>query len=267
MADVNTEVLNAASQDTYGLDFPGGLRKATGINKDPNGICLTAWGKEFNEAGTEMLSVLSAHALLLDGASGSYASTPDVAALDITGDIDLRVEFVFTTPAGNLQNTALIGKWNSTGNQKSYELINGPFALPTIFWSANGSAELSNLGIPPFSTGGAYRATLDVDNGASGNTSRLYAAASMDGTFVQFDEEIKAGVTSIFASTAALTLGAVNAGTAALFRGRITRAQVRNGIDGTIVANPDFRNLAPGTTSFADSTGKTWTVHGTARVV
>jgi hypothetical protein len=205
--------------------------------------------------------------LLLDGVSGSYASTPDVAALDIVGDIDLRVEFVFTTPAGNLQNTTLIGKWNTTGNQRSYDLRNSGFGLPAIFWSANGTAELSNLGIPPVATGGAYRATLDVNNGASGNTSRLYYAASMDGTFVQFDEEIKAATTAIFASTAALTLGAANAGAAALFRGRITRAQVRNGIDGTIVANPDFRNLAPGTTSFADSTGKTWTVHGTARVV
>jgi hypothetical protein len=262
MADVNTEVLNAASQATYGLDFPGGLRVATGINKDPNGVCLTAWGKEFNEAGPEMLAVLSSHALLLDGASGAYASTPDVAALDIVGDIDLRVEFMPT--GGVQQDMALVAKWGAAG-QRSYLLQRGFFGLPDMRWSANGTAELNSLGIPsslPF----ALRATVDVNNGASGNTTVHYGAPSLDDTFVQFDDEIKAGTTSIFSSTAPLTVGATEAGAARRFIGRIVRVQVRNSA-GTLVADPDFRNLAPGTTSFQDSTGKTWTVHGTARVV
>lgn len=262
MPDVSTSRLQAASQATYRVDYPEGLRMATGLDMDPNGICRAVWGKEFNACDTELLSVLSSHALLLDGSVGAYASTPDVAALDIVGDIDLRVEFV---PTSGTQNTALLSKWTTTGNQRSYNLYLGVFRLPTVAWSANGTAELSNLGAVT-AVPGALQATIDVDNGAAGNTSRLFQAPSLDGTFVQFDEEIKAGVTSIFASTAPLTLGADTAGASGRFIGRITRAQVRNSA-GTLVADPDFRALAPGTTSFVDSTGKTWTVHGTARVV
>lgn len=263
MADVNTEVLQAASQATYGLDYPGGLRRATGLNLDPNGICRTLWGKEFNEAGPEMLSLLSSHGLRLNGASGAYASTPDHASLDIVGDIDIRAEFVNFAPTQ--QNYALVAKWTATGNQKSYYMGGGAFGLPILRWSATGSAELSSLGILTF-VPLAFRMTLDVNNGAAGNTTVQYHSTSLDDTFVQFDDEIKAGTTSIFSSTAPLTVGASDAGTAGMFVGMVKRVELRNSA-GTIVANPDFRNLAPGTTSFADSTGKTWTVHGGAVVV
>jgi len=266
MADVNAEVLQNASQDTFGLDYPGGLRRATGLNLDPNGICRQIWGKEFNEAGTEMLQVLSNHALLLPGVSGAYASTPDVAALDIVGDIDIRAELVATTSAQ--PNPAhVVGKWTTTGAQRSYQLHLGALGLPEIRWSANGTAELSNLNAGITGPSPALRATIDVDNGASGNTSRHYIASSLDGAWTEVDSEIKAGVTSIFSGTAPLTVGAANAGAASFFIGRLNRIEIRNGIDGTVVANPDFRNLAPGTTSFADGTGKTWTINGTAQVI
>lgn len=262
MADVNTEVLQAASVDAYGLDWPGGLRKATGIDLDPHGICRRAFAKPFARSGPEMLSLVSSHGLLLPGTTGAYASTPDVAALDIVGDIDIRVEFVSMAAQ---QNFALVAKWTATGNQRSFLMGGGVFGLPNLRWSANGTAELSSLGsiaaVPL-----AYQFTLDVDNGASGNTTRMLQASSLAGPFGQFDDEIKATATAIFASTAPLTIGASDAGTANLFTGVVKRMELRNSA-GTVVANPDFRNLAPGTTSFADATGKTWTVHGTARVV
>jgi len=268
MADVNEEVLQAAAQSTYGLDYPGALRRATGLNLDKNGICQTLWLKEFNEAGPEMLQVLSNHALLLPGASGAYASTPDVAALDIVGDIDIRIEFVSTSRT-QANPATVVGKWTTTGNQRSYQLHLGAFALPDLRWSANGTAELDNLntGLTAGSVPGAIRATLDVDNGATQNVSRHYTATSIDGSWTEVDTETKAGVTSLFSGTAPLTVGAANAGAASLFIGRVTRVEIRSGIDGTVVANPDFRALSPGTTSFADGTGKTWTINGTAVVL
>src|SRR5262245_25918452 len=65
-----------------------------------------------------------------------------------------------------------------------------------------------------------------------------------------------AAATAMGSTTSALTLPGSTLG----FNGRVYQAEVRDGIGGTIVANPDFAAQAPGTTSFADSTGKTWTI-------
>jgi hypothetical protein len=261
VADVNVEVLNAAAQATYSLDLAGGLRKATGLNLDPNGICLRLWGKEFNEAGPEMLALVGGHGLLLPGVSGAYASTPDHASLDITGDIDIRVEYAVT---GSGSNQTLLSKW--AASQQSYMARLGIFGTTDMVWSTTGANSLSDTEVPTTSVS-CLRLTLDVDNGASGRTITYYQANTLDGPFTQFGQDTTAGVTSIFAGTAPLELGSRNGGTAELFTGRITRAEVRDGINGTVVANPDFRNVAPGTTSFADSTGKTWTINGSAAVV
>jgi hypothetical protein len=256
--DANSEVLQAAAQATYGLDLNGALRAATGLRLDANGICRKLWGKEFNEAFDEMLAMVSSHGLVLPGTSGAYASTPDVAALDITGDIDLRAEFV-RTRAGS---EALIGKYGASPN-KSYRLRALTFApaAAVMEWSVTGAADL-NVPVATVVNPGAYRATLAVATG----TVTVYTATSMDGPWTQAGQSV-GGATSIFSGAAPLEVGASEGGTALTFRGRITRAEVRSGIDGTVVANPDFRNLAPGTTSFADGTGKTWTIHGAAEVV
>jgi len=264
MADVNEEVLQAAAQETYGLDLPGALRRATGLNLDKNGICLRLWGKEFNEAGPEMLSVVSSHALLLPGTVGAFATTPNHASLQITGDLDLRCEFVINSYP--LLNLAMVAKWNATGNQRSYLLRYTPVGnSATLFWSTAGISSLNSAFVTEFDNPGALRKTIDVVNGTDRHID-TYTAPSLDGPWTLVNHAVVAGTTSIFAGTAVASVGAQGDGSDPFF-GRITRAEIRNGIDGTIVANPDFRDLAPGTTSFADSTGKTWTLQGTAVVV
>src|SRR5690606_28956293 len=42
--------------------------------------------------------------------------------------------------------------------------------------------------------------------------------------------------------------------------GLIYRAEVRDGIDGTVVAAPDFTTVEAGTTSFTDPASRTWTI-------
>src|SRR5690606_35105418 len=78
---------------------------------------------------------------------------------------------------------------------------------------------------------------------------------------------VNSGTTSLHSGTAALTVGAGgDSGTTGAIAAKVRAVQVRNGIDGTVVANPDFSAETPGTTSFADSTGKTWTVNGSAAI-
>lgn len=203
--------------------------------------------------------------LVLAG-SGS-ASTPDVAALDVTGDIDIRVQVAMAdwTPAAS---SILLAKRAGTGGQRSFLFFvntNGTLSLNTYLDGTLGTAVGgSSSTAPGFADGTPHwvRVTLDVDNGASQRVYRFFT--SEDGvTWTQLGTtQTVAGATTIFASTATLRVGRDDDGLAST-TGTFYRAQFRNGIDGTVVANPDFRQAVIGATTHTDSTGKVWTIAGT----
>lgn len=217
------------------------------------------------------LSGLDAGGLSLPGTSGSYASTPDNAALDIVSDIDLRAEVTLAswTPSSE---QILVAKWTTTGNQRSYFLSIEETGKIVINWSDNGTNDffaVSTVSVTPPSSGRiAVRVTLDVNNGAGGNTATFYTAPSIAGTYTQLGSPVtQAFITSIFSSTAILEVGSFTAGTAFLTTGTIQAARVLNGIGGTEVANPNFSSQAAGTTSFTDAAGRVWTVNGSAAII
>lgn len=209
-------------------------------------------------------------ALVTTGTATSYASTPDVAALDIVGDIDLQADFISDTwppPA----DATLVAKYADSTNNRSYRLDILTTGQIRITWSTDGVNTFSMTStVPAPATIGqriAVRGTLDVNNGSSGRTARFYTATRITGTFVELGSPVvAAGVTSIFSGSAALTVGARDSGSVSRFTGHIFAVRVRSGISGTIVANPLFYNEAPGTTNFVDSTGKTWTVQAGASI-
>lgn len=197
------------------------------------------------------------------------ASTPDNAALDITGDIDLRVEARLDDWATETA-TALLGKYSTTGNQRSYrlEIQNG---LLFLGWSTTGTDILQRAStqvfVTPPSRRLAVRATLDVNNGAAGHTVTFYTAESMAGPWTQLgDPVVTAGTTSVFSSTAPLDVGKIQTLSSVAPVGEVLKAEVRSGLDGTVVANPDFTAQSAGGTSFADAAGRTWTVANGATI-
>ncbi|MFI6861791.1 hypothetical protein ACIBKZ_18145 [Streptomyces sp. NPDC050421] len=203
--------------------------------------------------------------LSLDGTTAGVATTPDAAALDITGDLDIRVEATADWYAAGSQ--ALIGKWITATNQKSY-LLRLADGLLTFNWSTNGSVtSFVTLTLPTLPRRAALRATLDVNNGAGGLTCTLYWAESMAGPWNVIGSPVTStGVTSIYAGTAALELAPLAASGVTPLRGRVHRAEVRSGIGGTVVASPDFRAQTVGATGFTDSAGRVWSTTGTAAV-
>ncbi len=217
----------------------------------------------------------SGGALSLPGVSGGYASTPDNAALDIVGDIDLRIDLTPNSWTGT--QDGLLGKWTTGTNQRSYLLTLESNGRPRIWWTTGGTSgtqltQTANVPVPISSGRLSLRVTLDVNNGAGGHTATFYTAPGgvglSSGPWTQLgDPRIGAGVTSIFSGSAVLEIGSWSAGTAGVFPGQVHAAQVRNGIAGAIVANPDFTPQAAGTTNFVDSAGRTWTVQGTASVI
>lgn len=210
--------------------------------------------------------------LVLPGGSGNYASTPDTAVLDITGDIDVRAYVAPTDYSTSVQT--IVGKRNDGAGESSWVLyINASGNLNFAWWNA--SEVLTNIDGPNIvaNTGVAdgewiaVRATLDVNNGAGGKTIRLFWAPTLDGPWTQLGSDFTtAGTTAIFSSSANLEVGARDNGTLNIFVGTIGAVEVYNGIDGTVVANPDFAAQDNGDTSFVDAAGRTWTVNGTAEI-
>lgn len=189
----------------------------------------------------------------LPGVNGNYLSTPDAAALDITGDIDLRAYVAMDdwTPAAN---QALVGKWNSLTNQRSYLLGIGPDGKIRFNYSTAGTAAVTVVStVAPTIADGAtkwIRATFDVDNGASGNTATFYTSDNGT-TWTQVgDAVVNAGVVSIFSGSAVAEVGAIAAGQGDSLAGKIFRAQIFDGIDGTKVLDVDTSKITSGQDTF-----------------
>ncbi|MGW1221468.1 hypothetical protein ACWD6O_13695 [Streptomyces californicus] len=195
----------------------------------------------------------------LAGNTSSYARTPDTSALDITGDIDLRVEATADWHVPTSQS--LLGKWNSAGNQRSYllRIINN---LLILNWSTAGTVTLAaQQALPALPRRAALRATLDVNNGAGGATARFYWAASMDGPWTLIGTpQSTTPTTSIHSGSAPLEVAPILATGVTPLKGRVHRAEVREGIDGTVAAAFDARAQPEGATAWTDTAGRPWTV-------
>src|SRR5690606_18128437 len=210
----------------------------------------------------------------LELGAGSNVSTPPDGALQITGDIDLRAEITPEdwTPTAN---QAILGRWFTSGGatQRSYRIDLQTNGRLRFTWSVNGQTGAANISstvsvTPPESGRLAVRAPFDVNNGAGGRTIRFYTAPSLAGPWTQLGNPVtQGGTTSIHPGTAPLTVGAYNAGASEPFVGRVWAAEVRAGIDGSLVAAVDFTGLAGGTTAFTDATGRNWTIAGNASIV
>ena len=189
-------------------------------------------------------------------APGARATTPDAAALDITGDLDVR--WWGRRDAWNFA-ADLISKWSGTGDQRSWLLRAEANGTLTLFWTTDGSTVLEGRSVvpmPPWPGEIALRVTLSASNGVF----LFYYSDSLDGPWVRLGHGGTVGPTSIFNSTAALTLGREPTSAATDTPQRVYGWEVRNGIDGPVASSLDTSARTPGDTSFTDYQGGTWTV-------
>jgi hypothetical protein len=211
--------------------------------------------------------------LHLPGDAGDRVSTPDAASLDITGDIDIRMELTMENyHVGS--TTELVGKYNVTGNQRSWRLMLGTGGTLLFSWSPDGTAFTdveSTKELPGGGTNGtgrmAIRVTFNTDNGASEHDAKFYIARTINGPWDQLGDTVTfSGTTSIFSSTANLEIGDISNLSFDEAVAKIHKLKIYNGIDGALVANPDFTIQTVGATSFSDSLGLTWTLAGNTSI-
>lgn len=204
--------------------------------------------------------------IYLPGAAGNYLSVPDQTAFDLTGDLDIRVKVALDdwTPSAS---QVLLAKRATTG-QTSYSLRVFTGGALELAWSPDGTTGAviakTSTAVTGITDGEPMwvRATLDVDNGASGNDVKFYT--SEDGaTWTQLGSTVTtAGVTSVYASTSIVEVGSRATGASDPLTGKVYRAVIRDSIGGSPVLDIDTALVASGSaTSFAARTNQTVTIH------
>jgi hypothetical protein len=247
--DADASVITLPSQTTF-------------VDRSSNAYTVT-----INKSGVGTF-VSTGNYLYLPGVNGNYASAPDAAALDITGDIDLRCKVALDdwTPASA---APIIFKDTQGGATRQYALsVNTSGFLTFDWWDSAGTYNGGRTStVATGVSDGAtkwIRATLDVDNGSTQNETKFFT--SDDGiTWTQLGTTLTvAGVTSIRDTSAALGIGANSSGNSAS-RGKFFRAQVLNGIGGTVAFDANFENSITSLlqTSFTESStnGATVTIN------
>ncbi|MFG2276977.1 hypothetical protein ACGFNY_45380 [Streptomyces chartreusis] len=205
---------------------------------------------------------------VLTGAAGSKLTTPDSAALAVT-DLDLRIDLALENWATQCE---LVGRYVSTGDQRSWGLLIGGTGQVSFLWSPDGTiaSRISEFStIPLLAYNGqrlALRVTLDVNNGAGGYELRFYTGRTVNDTewHLLGSPVIGGSTTSVFDGSAGIELGDIASITDPGLNGKVYAFQLRNGINGTTVVNMAASAGTPGGTSFAGSTGETWTLAGSA---
>lgn len=219
------------------------------------------------------------HSLHVEPNGSGQVVTADKATLDITGDIDIRIE---ATPAYGWRPQypqILAGKYDVALNSRSWALgvaVGGQLQFFTSQTGTGLGTVYTSAVIPQASTRLAVRVTLDVDLGGTQKVCTFYTSDSITGTYtVLGSASTTAGTTSLFASTAPLEVGSANSGTAPFggvtaWVGKIHGFEMRSGIAGTLVADykPNRSGNVVGSAGWADTcaTPNTWTVISKARV-
>lgn len=215
---------------------------------------------------------LTGSSLALSGIAGCNASTPDSAALSITGDIDIQVKMSTPTwcEGTRLYGTAgvfrtIVAK-NGSGSTFSYMLrVNGSGYL-SLVTSNNGSTQLtafSDINVT-FTRNSIkwVRATMDANDGAGNRVYKFYT--SDDGSsWTQLGNTITtAGATTIFDSTSTLWFGSETAGSTNNNPLQLYRVIIRDGYDGAGTTQLDarFENATAGATSFTESSANAATI-------
>src|SRR6266540_284013 len=201
----------------------------------------SATGETWTLAGKAQTESLVPPYVVLPGMGGSYASAPDSPAISVTGDLDLRMKLAADdwTP---VEEDALISNFVGGSTVNGYMLSLASTGQLRLNWAEDATntrlrSALSTVAVSAADgTAKWVRATLDIDNGLAGCDAKFYT--SDDGvTWTQLGATVaQAGVTLVNDGTRPLHIGLQANGLTWPLNGKVYYAEVRNGIDGAVVA-------------------------------
>ncbi|MDX3492093.1 hypothetical protein PV735_05240 [Streptomyces turgidiscabies] len=160
----------------------------------------------------------------------------------------------------------LFGKYLTTGNQRSWQMSVAADGKLLLRASTDGGAVTGyqSTAVVPVPPSGRLALRVTRDNATGATT--FYTAPSISGAWAQLGATITMPTGAIFASTAPLVVGDLDTVVFAGAVGSVYAAQLRNGINGTLVDSVDFTVQSVGATSFVDASGRTWTLANGAAI-
>lgn len=197
--------------------------------------------------------------LYLPGMGTNYVATPDKDALDLVGNIDVRVKVALT----NWETGAylMVKDWSCW-----YFRINTISNTLAVYNYGQGSRLATSSAAPSGLVNGEpmwLRFTFDTDNGAGKNVVTFYQSTTGGEEWDQVgNPSVATGIAALPVTAGPLVLGVFTVGSSvSALIGVYYAAELRNGIDGPIVAQwdgsvPHERQVDP--------QGNVWTVNGTA---
>ncbi|MFE0727955.1 hypothetical protein ACFW2X_06825 [Streptomyces antibioticus] len=191
------------------------------------------------------------------------ASTPSATALNVAGNLDARIDLRLNnwSIAGEVE---LWGKYQLTGDQRSWQMSISTSGALGLRASLNGLAVAMYSSTVPIPVPPSGRVTLRVTRDNATGTATFYTGSSVAGPWTQLGSQVAMPTGAIYASTAPLSVGDIDTLAATPASGSVYAVQLRDGIDGTVVADADFTAQTSGATSFTDGVGLTWTLNANA---
>jgi hypothetical protein len=240
----------------------GTLNVGSGRIVTPLSAATLSITSSFNVSGTNNSY------LYLPGVTGNYASAPDSVALDIMGDIDIRVRVAMDdwTPSAL---TRLVSKRSIGGSQESYELQIATNGVPALVLSTDGSALLSTApgGSPAVGVADGTILWLRVTWRQSDGQVQFFTANGaltdpLTGDWLQLGTNVTLNAgSSIFNSTSVLGIGASSAGTNGTLAGKVYRTTIYADLSETNkVFDADFTTKPFGANTFTESSANAATV-------
>lgn len=199
------------------------------------------------------------------GASGAYVSTPDSAAVSVTGDIEIVVRVMLTDWTPSAPN-AMVGKFAAGSRDYWFEVRTD--GKVKFGWSSDGATLLEAVSTVAtgFSDGLTYWLKV-TRNSSTGTVTFSYASdfPNEPTSWTGLGASVATAPSAMNNGTSPLWLGGLSGGTSWL-SGRVYQATIRNGINGTTVAEFHAdRDSIPGSSTFVSlTTGQTWTFNGAA---
>lgn len=254
-------------QSAWGETVDPGSLAMTLDNRDGTYSARNPMSDLFGKIGRNTLARVSAPGedvyLDLDGTADRIASAAATDALQIAGDLDVRAEVTtnWRTPDG--QQT-IIGRY-ADDDPSSYWLLwinKGALQLRWYDTTAEGFWFSERTVPDDMPARAAVRVVLDVDDGSSETAITWYWSDSIDGTWTQVGNVgTVASITVLPTGDTPLTVAPALPGRGRMpLVGQVHAVQVRDGIDGTLVAAADFTAQSVGATSFTDDAELGWTV-------
>lgn len=202
--------------------------------------------------------------MYLPGVVGSYMSTPNAAALQITGDIDVQVRVARDNWAAGT-SSMIVSKLHNSG-QFAYDFWFTATNNLEARISLNGSdspAGVSTVAITTVSPANGSPFWIRFTRVAATGVFTFYYAAdqsSPPSSWTQLGGTASATSGNIFAGNGIVEIGSNVGGTTNLLAGKVYRALILNGIAGTVVFDADLTTKPFGANTFTESSANAATV-------